>query len=94
MPTLEDKAFGLEPFEPQDHNSPRPSDYMVPLLAALTLTLLTVWSLNRCIDYSEVFVADRKYRLGIVGINCAIIVVAIIVVAYTGTRCAPPKTHP
>lgn len=53
---------------------------LYPMISA-ALVMTVSFSLNRCIDYSEVFNSNRKYRMGILGINCGAIVLAVAVLA-------------
>lgn len=48
--------------------------------------IVLVWSLNRCIDYSEVFVAQPKARFGIIALNSGILLLAVVLVLYCSQR--------
>lgn len=58
----------------------------IPLACILLGTLVLVWSLNRCIDYSEVFQASRRARYGIVLANTALLLLLLWIAFTNGGR--------
>jgi hypothetical protein len=69
------------------------SAHMVPALSILLSMIVVVWSLNRCIDCSEVFQANRSARIGIVLFNLGVLVVALVVVLWVVGQQQPQRVR-
>ena len=56
--------------------------FIVPALTVLFSMVVVMWSLNRCIDYGEVFQANRGARMGIVAFNLFLLVISLCMVVW------------
>lgn len=78
---IRELAFGPAPkrerVKAAETEPPQGNRVVVPLACLLVGTLIVVWSLNRCIDYSEVFQADRRARYGIVLLNTVMLITVL-----------------
>jgi uncharacterized membrane protein len=76
---LREEVFG--PVPPKAAAAPPATtgaSWSVPALAGLLAVLVVTWSINRCIDYSEVFQASRRARCGILVANVAAVLVLVL----------------
>lgn len=55
---------------------------MIPLVATVVLITVVGWSLNRCIDYNEVFLNSGRYRAMLLGGNAVAVVLTICIVVW------------
>lgn len=92
IPQFQLHAHDEESTKRQTNNCPpvKPPPPVYPWLSFLGIVvfagIVLVWSLNRCIDYSEVFVAQPKARFGIIALNIGVLLLVVILVLYCSQR--------
>ena len=83
--TLEDRVFGVRDAEPpiKEHTVfTNPSSILVPVMATVFLSVMISWSLHRSMDYSEMLLANPRYRYALIGGNCAAAALAVATVVW------------
>lgn len=94
---LEDRTFGLPdgfshekdkmltPIQPSPFTI---TDYiavhMFPLAVTIVLCLIIAWSINRSIEYSELFQANHRYKWAMMACNATAVVVGSALLLHTG----------
>lgn len=65
------------------HSSDRAAGYMFPLVVTAALVLTVTYSLNKSIQYPELFRTDARYRAGLLIANGGIVAVCVALIAYS-----------
>ena len=58
--------------------------HMFPLVVTIVLCLIIAWSINRSIEYSELFQTNHRYKWGMMAGNAAAVVVGSALLLHTG----------
>ncbi len=59
------------------------SSLMLPLLVTLGVVLIVLYSLSKTLEYTELFAANERYRMGLFAVNALAVVVGSLVVSAT-----------
>ncbi len=71
----------------------RISGIMLPTLVTLGVMLIVLYSLSKSLEYTELFVANHRYRMGLFGVNAAAVVIGCIVVSCATAATTAVHTH-
>lgn len=58
---------------------------MLPLLVTLGVVLVVLYSLSKSLEYTELFAANERYRMGLFTVNAVAVIFGSLVVAFTGS---------
>lgn len=61
------------------------SSLMLPLLVTLGVVLIVLYSLSKTLEYTELFAANERYRMGLFAVNALAVIVGSLVVSATAT---------
>ena len=92
---LEDRTFG--PAEEQPHHH-QPVDgggapltmteslaaHMFPFAVTLVLCMIVAWSINKSIEYSELFQSNHRYKWAMMSVNVLVIMVGGALLLHAG----------
>jgi hypothetical protein len=94
---LEERTFGLPDSLTYDKDKTQPpiqstpfciteciAVYMFPLIVTVVLCLITVWSIHRSIEYSELFQTNNRYKWAMMTGNVIAVVVCSALTLYAG----------
>lgn len=61
------------------------SSLMLPLLVTLGVVLIVLYSLSKTLEYTELFAANERYRMGLFAVNALAVIAGSLVVSATAT---------
>ena len=92
MANLEDRTFGPE--DPPECKSPvipppppacfteRIANHMFPFVVTAIMIVAIVWSINKSIEYSELFQGNKRYRWTMLVSNAMVVLIGISLLLY------------
>lgn len=85
--TLEDEVFGIDDTTPPEPILTDPTGrIMVPLVVVSVLVGVSLWSICKSVQYSEMFGMNARYRYGLYVMNAVVIFAAVVVLCIHQQR--------
>ena len=100
---LENRTFGPFDESPNPACAVRPpplpltvtecvAAHMFPFAVTLVLCLIIAWSINKSIEYSELFQSNHRYKWAMMSVNVLVVLVGAALLLYTGKSMGNPHT--
>ena len=58
--------------------------HMFPFAVTLVVCLIIAWSINKSIEYSELFQSNHRYKWAMMSVNVLVVVVGAALLLHTG----------
>jgi hypothetical protein len=90
---LEERTFGPldEPQTTVDAPPPNPltmtetlAAHMFPFAVTLVLCMIIAWSINKSIEYSELFQTNHRYKWAMMSVNVLVVLVGSALLLHSG----------